>query len=444
METSQFDNTKIVTQLLKTATIVNTCGATCDTFMTKLHGKRVLIKRLKEEHRYNPRYRLAIQKEFEASFALEHKALPRYLSMTEDAIVMDYIDGLTLSQFIKANPTFFDNKYNINRFLNQLLNCLSYLHSQSIVHLDLKPDNIMLTRVSNDVKVIDFGFCYTDSYNDTKGHNIAFAAPEQLSPNNSNIDARTDIYAVGKILEYILNNRKTRAKYNHIIKTATKKEETQRYQTAEEFAKALNNNHFYYRPLFFLIVIATVISVGIILNYSNQIGSNNQQPILHDTITTQKKQLHTSDSLYNDNITTNISHIQPQTKKTIQHKNTKVDNINEDLPDISDFTAFMKNNIQTTYIEPLYKLITESDNKISINSEAFSKLRFDCENKINNMLQNFLINKSEEYKRRAYANFDFYVIKFGYRPLLDRLEKEGYITNETEWNEDYFKPEVLY
>ena len=113
MNSSQFDNNKIISQLLENATVVSNIGATCDTFMAKMHGKRILIKRLKDEHRFNPRYRLALQKEFEAGFILEHSAIPRYLNIYEDSIIMDFIDGITLKEFLKEILIDFSINYSI-------------------------------------------------------------------------------------------------------------------------------------------------------------------------------------------------------------------------------------------------------------------------------------------------------------------------------------------
>lgn len=169
MEISQINNPQIIDSLIANAQSVNQQGATCETYYARLHGRRVFIKRLKEEYRLNPRYLSALEKEFNIGFKLEHKALPHYLLLEKDAIVMDYIDGVTLSQFITENPSYFSVDENVNRFMRQLLDCINYLHQNSVLHLDLKPQNIMLSHIDNDVRIVDLGFCYSDAYNDTTG-----------------------------------------------------------------------------------------------------------------------------------------------------------------------------------------------------------------------------------------------------------------------------------
>ena len=86
----------------------------------------------------------------------------------------------TLSQFVKHHPDYFRNRKNADRFLLQLLSVVGYLHEHQVVHLDLKPDNILITRIDHDVVLVDLGYCYTDSYIDTKGRTDKYAAPEQI------------------------------------------------------------------------------------------------------------------------------------------------------------------------------------------------------------------------------------------------------------------------
>jgi serine/threonine-protein kinase len=129
---------------------------------------------------------------------LEHPHLVRYLSLDGDSILMEYVDGETLSQRIASNPGYFKNHKNTDKFIRQLLDVVGYLHSHQVLHLDLKPDNILLTRINHDVKLIDLGCCYTDAFQDTTGHSEGFAAPEQLA--GQSVDVRTDIYAIGRIL----------------------------------------------------------------------------------------------------------------------------------------------------------------------------------------------------------------------------------------------------
>ena len=202
-------------------------GATCDTFRVKLYGKLHFLKRLKAEYAGNIRYQEALRKEFETGYRLEHPNLVRYLSLDHDGILMEYVDGETLSQRLATNPDYFRDRKHTDKFAHQLLDALGYLHSHQVLHLDLKPDNILLTRIDDDVKLIDFGCCYTDSFPDTPGYTSEFAAPEQLSIIHCPLSIQSDIYAIGKVLGLLPSSYK----YNKVIARCTAECPKDRYQS---------------------------------------------------------------------------------------------------------------------------------------------------------------------------------------------------------------------
>jgi len=57
---------------------------------------------------------------------------------------MEYVDGQSLSQRLATDPDYFRKRKNADKFVRQLLDAVSYLHSHQVLHLDLKPDNILL------------------------------------------------------------------------------------------------------------------------------------------------------------------------------------------------------------------------------------------------------------------------------------------------------------
>ena len=230
MDTSQFSNSQSLYERMER---VDTHGATCDTFRVKLYGKLHFLKRLKSEFSSDVRYREALRKEFETGYRLEHPNLVRYVSLDSNGILMEYVDGETLTQRLATQLDYFRNRKNTDKLLRQLLEVVCYLQTHQVLHLDLKPDNILLTRISSDVKLIDLGCCYTDTFPDTTGHTNAFAAPEQLS--GGAVDVRTDIYAIGKILELLPNH----AIYNKVIARCTAERPADRYQSVEEIASVL-------------------------------------------------------------------------------------------------------------------------------------------------------------------------------------------------------------
>ena len=256
MDASQFSDNQPRFEAIEQ---METQGATCDTFRVKLYGKLHFLKRLKSEYAGDIRYQEALRKEFETGYRLEHPNLVRYLSLDKDGILMEYVDGETLSQRLAKNPDYFKQRKNTDKLVRQLLSVLQYLHSHQVLHLDLKPDNILLTHINDDVKLIDLGFCYTDTFADTQGHTNAFAAPEQLA--GEKVDARSDIYAFGKILELLPDH----SIYNKVIARCTAEHPEDRYQSVEEIMHAINHQRRYFLWVAVIVFCAALLSVGLAL-----------------------------------------------------------------------------------------------------------------------------------------------------------------------------------
>jgi len=256
VESSQFTHTQSYFESIEQ---IESQGATCDTFRVKLYGKLHFLKRLKPEYAGDIRYREALRKEFETGYQLEHPGLPRYISHSDDGILMDYIDGETLSQALQRRPDYFQDRKNTDKFLSQLTNVVGYLHDHQVLHLDLKPDNILLTRIGSDVKIVDFGCSYTDTFTDTTGHTEGFAAPEQLSIIDCPLSIRTDIYAIGKIIELLPNHHI----YNKVIARCTASDPADRYQTVEEIQRDVKQKKSRLRYVSILVAIVVASLIGI-------------------------------------------------------------------------------------------------------------------------------------------------------------------------------------
>ena len=291
MDSSQFSDSQ---SRFDTIEQMETQGATCDTFRVKLYGKLHFLKRLKSEYAGDIRYQEALRKEFETGYRLEHPNLVRYISLDNDSILMEYVEGETLSQRLATNPDFFKNRKNTDKFIRQLLDVIGYLHSHQVLHLDLKPDNILITRINDDVKLIDLGCSYTDSFPDTTGHTNAYAAPEQLIAGM--VDVRTDIYAIGKILERLPDH----TKYNKVIARCTAEHPSDRYQSVEEVMHDISHGKRYWPLVTVLVALLVVLAIGIAMNHEDRIpadaptdslsrdsdlqSDHEPAPVIHDTI----------------------------------------------------------------------------------------------------------------------------------------------------------------
>ena len=250
MDTSSFSD---IQQSFPDAELLPVGGSTCDCYRVRLYGKLHFLKRLKPELRTDPRYVSALQKEFETGYRLDHPHLVRYVSKGDDYLLTEYVDGENFAQFAANHPEYFKSRKQTDRLLSQLLDVVGFLHQHQIVHLDLKPENILITRIGHEIKLTDLGYCYADAYTDTMGHTDKYAAPEQLN-GSSIVDARTDIYAIGKILQTLPNFNI----YNKVIARCTATDPSDRYQSIEELQSAL-------KPSTHLIILMAILLVIAIL-----------------------------------------------------------------------------------------------------------------------------------------------------------------------------------
>lgn len=182
-------------------------------------------------------------------------------------IVMEYVDGRTLQEFLQEKPS----KKARKQVLNELLQAIDYIHRSQVIHQDLKPNNILITNNGNHVKVIDFGLSDGEDYytNKNLGFSDRFAAPEQLKK-ESTIDLRADVYALGKIIDIIFPN-----KYRSIKAKCCQHNREKRYQSVADIQKAIKQNDWlthYGIALFLLIVLTTII----IFTFAKELKNNEQ------------------------------------------------------------------------------------------------------------------------------------------------------------------------
>lgn len=212
-------------------------GSTCHTYKLFRDGKFHFLKVLRAELMGNDYYRELYSKEFEAGQRLNSEYFPRYEELhctdTEVSIMMEYIDGESLAQRLERQPDWFADAHRLNRFLTQLLTALKTLHSKQLLHLDLKPSNILLSTVNDDVRIIDLGYCHTDNAPFTEGHTATFAAPEQLSGKQT-LTARTDVYAVGRIMQCIDEHTPLSRHLRQMMQRALSEDPAERFASAEE------------------------------------------------------------------------------------------------------------------------------------------------------------------------------------------------------------------
>lgn len=221
-------------------------------------GKYFIIKTAKDG---NSRFEALIRREYELSITLSHPHIINVFTFEEDSpvgpgIVMEYVDGRTLEDFLAENPSLDLRR----RVLDQILEAVAYMHRKGIIHNDLKPANILITRVDNTVKIIDFGLSDDDAHYLTKtlGCTAEYASPELLRQEKT--DSRSDIFSLGKIMKDIFGKRLGR-----ISTKASRMNASDRYTDVESLQKAIKRRHYPLLTASAAIILTLLALVGISL-----------------------------------------------------------------------------------------------------------------------------------------------------------------------------------
>ncbi len=211
-------------------------------YIAQREGKKFAIKALTGVHRGDILYESLMRKEFEIGYSLDHPNICRTLSFEQfpevgNAIVMEWIDGRTLDEYIAEKQHSFNE---LQRIVEQLCTALSYAHKRQTIHRDLKPQNIIITHNGDNVKLLDFGLSDTDSH-------VAFKEPagsrKYASPElqrGDEIDSLSDIYSLGIIIDELYKGMHSR-KIATIVTRATAYYPTSRYPDAEAISTAIKS-----------------------------------------------------------------------------------------------------------------------------------------------------------------------------------------------------------
>jgi serine/threonine-protein kinase len=180
------------------------------------------------------------------------------------AIIMEYVEGYNLKEYIESN--YLNNTQILNVFL-QLANAVSYIHDdQNIVHRDLKPSNFMINKKFS-IRLMDFGISKTfeaelqfhdETTIGTKMGTETYMSPEQIK--GFEVNHTSDIYSLGVILWQMVTSIKpylgmnsfdrgvsivkeplllTNTLWDPIIQKATIKIPTHRYKSTNELINDL-------------------------------------------------------------------------------------------------------------------------------------------------------------------------------------------------------------
>ena len=235
-------------------------------------GNQIAVKVLKDEFLDNEELVRRFKNESKAISILSHPNIVKVydVSVTDKLqyIVMEYVDGITLKEYLKQRGGALTWKETVH-FATQILSALHHAHSKGIIHRDVKPQNIMLL-ADGSIKMMDFGIArfsraQSQTVSDKAIGSVHYISPEQAKGERT--DARTDIYSVGVMLYEMLSGRlpfdgdgavsiaimqisekpkplaeiapQTPAGLRQITEKAMEKDPDKRYQSAQEMLAAI-------------------------------------------------------------------------------------------------------------------------------------------------------------------------------------------------------------
>ncbi|MCL2564353.1 MAG: Stk1 family PASTA domain-containing Ser/Thr kinase [Defluviitaleaceae bacterium] len=239
-------------------------------------GRIVAVKTLREEYITDDEFLKRFESEARSAASLSNANIVNVYDVGTEGhihfIVMEYIDGVTLKELIIRRAPF-DDAETLGVSI-QIADALSHAHKNGIIHRDIKPQNIIVTK-GGIIKVTDFGIARNaDAQTTTSGGamgSVHYFSPEQAR--GRFVDFRSDIYALGIVmfematgtipfdgesavsvaLKHIneelpdvrVINPETSISVNKIVKKAAAKASAQRYDSADamilDLKKALTN-----------------------------------------------------------------------------------------------------------------------------------------------------------------------------------------------------------
>lgn len=244
-------------------------------------GRKVAIKILRADLAADSTFLTRFRREAQAAAALNHPSIVAVYDTGEESrpgdtkgialpyLVMEYVDGTTVRDLLRRGKRLIPER--ALEITLGVLDALSYSHKHGIIHRDIKPGNVMITR-QGEIKVMDFGIAraLADTSATMTSSQTIMGTAQYISPEQAKgglVDARSDIYSTGVLLYELLTAKPpftgdspVSIAYQHVSEPPTppseiepqippamdlvvmkslNKDPSLRYQTADEFTRDL-------------------------------------------------------------------------------------------------------------------------------------------------------------------------------------------------------------
>ena len=177
----------------------------------------VAIKTLRADLARDQIFQARFRREAQSAASLNHPSIVAVYDTGEDMtsglpvpyIVMEYVDGRTVRDLLQEGHRLLPERS--LEIIDGVLRALDYSHQAGIVHRDIKPGNVMVTR-NGDIKVMDFGIAraMSDAQSTMTQTAQVIGTAQYLSPEQARgerVDSRSDLYSTGCLLYELLTGR---------------------------------------------------------------------------------------------------------------------------------------------------------------------------------------------------------------------------------------------
>ena len=185
----------------------------------------------------------SVKADCEATNRIMHKAQLHFTPNEGDdgvyAIAVEVGNYLTLEQLVNDDPAIVAKNDFLNTILKELFDIVCCLNDQGIYHVCFAPSNILVRKNDNSVRLLCHGSFYSKTDQDILYDGVEdFVAPEVFS--DGEIDGRTDVFSLGKLIEWLYNSSGMPFELKKIVSKATDADREERFARVEDMRNIIN------------------------------------------------------------------------------------------------------------------------------------------------------------------------------------------------------------